>query len=68
MLICYFWNELERVVRMPVDEFQRYLVGGEVTATPISASGPWILLIAAVAIAIAIPFLTKKISFKILRS
>ena len=54
------------VVKM-VDEF-RYLVGGEVTATPISIAGPWILLIAAAAIAIAVPFLTKKISFKIVRS
>jgi len=54
------------VIRM-ADEF-RYLVGGEVTATPISASGPWILLIVAVAIAIAVPLLTKRISFKILRS
>ncbi len=53
---------------MPVDEFQRYIVGGEVAATPISAAGPWVLLLAAVIIAIAVPFLTKKISFKIVRS
>ncbi len=45
-----------------------YTVGGEVTATPISASGPWILLLVAVAIAIAVPFLMKKISFRIMRS
>ena len=52
---------------MPVGRI-RYIVGGEVMATPISASGPWILLIAAVAIAVAIPFLSRRISIKILRT
>ena len=45
-----------------------YVVGGEVTVTPILASGPWILLFAAVAIAIAVPLLTKRISIKLVRS
>ncbi len=47
---------------------QGYVVGGEVTAAPIAAAGPWILLLAALAIAIAVPFVTKRISFKIVRS
>jgi len=47
---------------------EQYIVGGEITATPISASGPWILLLAAVAIAVAVPFLTRRISIKILRT
>ncbi len=44
-----------------------YLVGGEVTPSPLLLSGPWVLLVAAVAIAVAIPFLTKRISIKLLR-
>jgi len=44
------------------------IVGGEVMTTPISASGPWILLLATLAIVIAIPFLSRRISIKILRT
>jgi len=44
------------------------IVGGEVMAPPISASGPEILLLVAVAIAIAVPFLSRRIAIRILRT